>query len=275
MLKTDDNGELQVPIELMGRAQRFLPVAHHRRHSLRRAWPIWATPTSGPSATRCPPPDHAKVYTITDRPVYRPGSPVRFWFWVARARYDLPDATEFAGRPFTVVIQNPKGEKVLTKEFTADKFGGLRRLVRAPPPTRHSGSIRFSFPTRGGGSFRVEEYKKPEFKVTVLGTDQTKQRTGPKGVRNEWRRNRRKPSPRNDLRYLLNDHRIMINKNITRWQLLTIYHHQFSTNLSPRVLIHGAQPRPRFWRVSCQNAQYAKSGARQRTNLNVLQGDSP
>ncbi len=73
-----------------------------------------------------------KVYTITDRPVYRPGSPVRFKFWVARARYDQPVASEFAGQTFAVEIQNPKGDKVFAKTFKADAFGGFDGSFELP-----------------------------------------------------------------------------------------------------------------------------------------------
>ena len=107
-----------------------------------------------------------KVYTITDRPVYRPGAPVRFKFWVARSRYDQPDAADFAGQSFNVEIHNPKGEKVLTKKFTADKFGGFDGSFELPSDAA-LGVYQVFVPNRGGGSFRVEEYKKPEFEVTV------------------------------------------------------------------------------------------------------------
>ena len=107
-----------------------------------------------------------KVYLITDRPVYRPGAPVRFKFWVARARYDQPDASDFAGQPFTVEIHNPKGEKVFTKTFTADEFGGFDGSFELPSDAA-LGVYQVYIPKRGGGSFRVEEYKKPEFEVNV------------------------------------------------------------------------------------------------------------
>ncbi len=86
---------------------------------------IWLFGQSDPAYNQ------VKVYTITDRPVYRPGAPVRFKFWVARARYDQPDASEFAGKPFTVEIHNPKGDKVFTKRLHRRRLRRLRRLVRA------------------------------------------------------------------------------------------------------------------------------------------------
>ncbi len=110
--------------------------------------------------------NQVKVYPITDRPVYRPGAPVRFKFWIARARYDEPDASEFAGSTFTVEIHNPKGEKVFTKDFKADAFGGFDGSFELPSDAT-LGVYQVLVANRGGGSFRVEEYKKPEFEVNV------------------------------------------------------------------------------------------------------------
>jgi uncharacterized protein YfaS (alpha-2-macroglobulin family) len=114
--------------------------------------------------------DQTKVYTITDRPVYRPGAPVRFKIWVARARYDEPDASAFARQTFTVEIRNPKSEKVFTKEFESDAFGGFDGSYELPSDAM-LGVYQFLIPQRGGGSFRVEEYKKPEFEVKVEAPD--------------------------------------------------------------------------------------------------------
>ena len=57
---------------------------------------------------------------------------MQFKFWVAHARYDQPDASDFAGQTFTVEIQNPKGEKVFTRNFTADEFGGFDGSFELP-----------------------------------------------------------------------------------------------------------------------------------------------
>jgi uncharacterized protein YfaS (alpha-2-macroglobulin family) len=107
-----------------------------------------------------------KVFTITDRPVYRPGQPVRFKFWVAHARYDQPNAADFANATFSVEIHDPKGEKILTREYKADAFGGLDGTLELPSDAA-LGVYQLLIPNLGGGSFRVEEYKKPEFEVTV------------------------------------------------------------------------------------------------------------
>jgi hypothetical protein len=110
--------------------------------------------------------NQVKVFTITDRPVYRPGQPVKFKFWVRQAKYDQEDTSNFANQTFPVEIRNPKGDKILEKSFTADAYGGFDGEY-AIPADATLGVYGLSIPNQGGGSFRVEEYKKPEFEVTV------------------------------------------------------------------------------------------------------------
>jgi hypothetical protein len=107
-----------------------------------------------------------KVFVITDRPVYRPGQTAKFKFWVGEAKYDQEGASPYANATFNVEIHNPKGEKVLEKPFTADGFGGFDGELPLPKDAT-LGVYQCLIPNMGGGSFRVEEYKKPEFEVTV------------------------------------------------------------------------------------------------------------
>jgi len=107
-----------------------------------------------------------KVYTITDRPVYRPGQKMHFKLWVRHAQYDQDDKSDFANQTFNVEIQNPKGEKVLSKAFTADNYGGMEGDFDLPADAT-LGVYQVFVVNYGGGSFRVEEYKKPEFEVSV------------------------------------------------------------------------------------------------------------
>ena len=91
---------------------------------------------------------------------------MRFKFWVAHARYDQPDASDFAHKTFTVEIQNPKGEKILTRSFESDAFGGFDGSFELSSDAA-LGVYQVRVTNHGGGSFRVEEYKKPEFEVSV------------------------------------------------------------------------------------------------------------
>ncbi len=164
--KSDDQGQFVVGEKLMDRRYQWLITAQTREGRFaylgfsgiwypRRAWPEYR---------------QNKVYTITDRPVYRPGQKVKFKFWVRRADYRNDEKAVFAGRKFQVVINNPRNEKILEKEFTADEFGGFDGEIELPDDAV-LGVYSIMIPRKnrlgGGGSFRVEEYKKPEYEVSV------------------------------------------------------------------------------------------------------------
>jgi hypothetical protein len=110
--------------------------------------------------------NEVKLYTITDRPVYRPGQKVHYKFWIGHAQYDQADRNEFAGQTFAVEVQNPKGDKILQRQLKADDFGGLEGDLDLPADAM-LGVYSLAVLNRGGSQFRVEEYKKPEYEVTV------------------------------------------------------------------------------------------------------------
>jgi hypothetical protein len=115
-----------------------------------------------------------KVFAITDRPVYRPNQTVQFKAWARRARYDADDEAQFAGKKFTLVLNDPRGDEVLKQELTADAYGGVETSYEIPSDAT-LGAYQASIigdhepfgHVVGGINFRVEEYKKPEFEVTI------------------------------------------------------------------------------------------------------------
>jgi uncharacterized protein YfaS (alpha-2-macroglobulin family) len=113
-----------------------------------------------------------KVFAMTDRPVYRPEQKMQFAAWIEHAKYDQNDNSAFAKQTFKVRILNPKGEKVFEQDCTTDEYGGLSgEFALSKGVTLGAYAIQvFDAPGKihyGGGTFRVEEYKKPEFEVTV------------------------------------------------------------------------------------------------------------
>lgn len=137
-----------------------------------------------------------KVYSITDRPVYRPGHEVKFRLWVRQPRFH-EDTPRFVDQPFWLQIRNPKGDVVHEQEVRSDRWAGIDgswtlpadavlgqyaleicevdiapasrpRAGRQAPPARKPGTDRVVL---GAGSFRVEEYRKPEFEVQVAAPD--------------------------------------------------------------------------------------------------------
>ncbi len=107
-----------------------------------------------------------KTFAITDRPVYRPGQTVQFKFWIRQAQYDGDDKSAFAHQSFAVEIHNPRGEKIYGETLTSDNYGGIAGKFELPGDAT-LGQYQLIVVNRGGGTFRVEEYKKPEFEVTV------------------------------------------------------------------------------------------------------------
>ncbi|MFZ2657557.1 MAG: MG2 domain-containing protein [Victivallales bacterium] len=111
--------------------------------------------------------NQTKVYIITDRPVYRPDQETNFKIWVRKAKYDQEDVSDFANRAMTVIIRNPKNAEIYKKTLTADQFGGVEDKIKLPKSATlgvYSISIEH---TGGHGTFRLEEYKKPEYEVIV------------------------------------------------------------------------------------------------------------
>ena len=111
----------------------------------------------------------SKAFAMSDRPVYRPGQEVNYKIWLRHAQYDHGDVSQFAGRKAQVRIHDPKGEKVLDRHFTADDYGGLEFKYALPDAAAlgaYSVQV-LGFNVGGANQFRVEEYKKPEFEVTI------------------------------------------------------------------------------------------------------------
>jgi uncharacterized protein YfaS (alpha-2-macroglobulin family) len=115
-----------------------------------------------------------KTIFMTDRPVYRPAQNVQFKAWVRHAKYDKKDVSRYAGQSFTVRVRNPKNEEIYTKTIRADEYGGLTGEFELPSDAAlgvyhisHGSGIVY-----GGHTFRVEEYKKPEFEVTIEAPDE-------------------------------------------------------------------------------------------------------
>lgn len=161
---TDADGQLMLPAEKVNNQFQWLITARTPEGRLAytgftHAW--WGQRHDQDfNATR--------VFTITDRPVYRPEQTVKFKFWIEKSQYNQSDTAAFAEQDFTVQINNPQGEKIFEKTFKTDKFGGIEGdfpLVKNAMLGTYSLLVMNQL--NAGGSFRVEEYKKPEFEVKI------------------------------------------------------------------------------------------------------------
>jgi uncharacterized protein YfaS (alpha-2-macroglobulin family) len=130
-----------------------------------------------------------KVYSITDRPVYRPGHAVKFRLWTRKPRFDADD-NSYANKDCWVQMRNPKGDIVYEVEAKTDRWAGVDGEWTLPIDAT-LGSYQIGIaeehmvqitveengvpkivtkPQRhmiGGGSFVVEEYRKPEYEVKI------------------------------------------------------------------------------------------------------------
>ena len=107
------------------------------------------------------------AYVITDRPVYRPQQTVHFKVWVRRMHEGVMENAP--QQQFAVTVYDPRGNAVYSAAQTTDDFGGVAgELTLGEEPPLGVYRVQVSDEQyAGGGNFRVEEYKKPEFEVTV------------------------------------------------------------------------------------------------------------
>ena len=87
-------------------------------------------------------------------------------FGVRQAKYDQEYVSRYAGGSFQVRIRNPRGDEVHEATFTADEVGGFDGEYVLPEDAQ-LGVYSVTVDGYGSTTFRVEEYKKPEFEVTV------------------------------------------------------------------------------------------------------------
>lgn len=110
-----------------------------------------------------------RIYAFTDRPAYRPGETVQ-WKILARERSSEKWRTP-AGMAIDYQITGPRGEKVASGKATLNDFGSFwSELPLTSENALGAYSITFRLKDRhvaGAMLFRLEEYKLPEFRVSV------------------------------------------------------------------------------------------------------------
>lgn len=120
-----------------------------------------------------------RIYAFTDRPAYRPDETVR-WKAIARLRGTDEQWITPAGRELGYEITNPRGEKIASGTAKLNEFGsfwGELPLTASMPLGTYQ--IRFTYRdaqsrtqyAANASLFRLEEYKLPEFAVSVKTDD--------------------------------------------------------------------------------------------------------
>jgi alpha-2-macroglobulin len=111
----------------------------------------------------------AKVYAVTDRPLYRPGDQV-FVKFVGRHFQSARQSAPLPAGPLELVAYDPNGVPVATQKLQVSPEAGGDTTFRLPENATGGGyELRFTF--RGnayGAAFRVAEYQKPHFEITLV-----------------------------------------------------------------------------------------------------------
>jgi alpha-2-macroglobulin len=113
------------------------------------------------------------AYVYTDRPVYRPGHTVHIKAVVRRLKDDALDLP--ADKTLELKVTDADNKAVLTQNAQLSAHGTITAdltLDAAAGLGYYSISIEKNGQYAGNGSFYVEEYKKPEYQVTVKPTAQ-------------------------------------------------------------------------------------------------------
>jgi hypothetical protein len=116
-----------------------------------------------------------RVYAFTDRPAYRPGETVQ-WKFVAR-KYDGQSYSTPASQVLRYEVQDPRGSVVKQGKATLNGFGSAWGSLDLGESLA-LGEYRIVFGDQTDGDigratlFRLEEYKLPEFKVSVKTPEQ-------------------------------------------------------------------------------------------------------
>jgi hypothetical protein len=162
--KTDSDGLASLTMTIRGGAQGAEPenVWILARHGADAALvtPWGYNFTGNPAA-------HQHSYIYTDRPVYRPGHTVHIKGIV---RQEQNDTLALPGpRTVTLVVHGPDNKDVLRKALSLSPHGTVAvDMDLASDAALGYYSVEFAEEDiDGAGSFYVEEYKKPEYQVTV------------------------------------------------------------------------------------------------------------
>src|SRR4051812_29628750 len=108
-------------------------------------------------------------YVYTDRPVYRPGDTVHFKAILRThygATYQLPP-----GQEYNVQVTDIEGKEVFAADLKPSAMGSVNGEYTIPATGalgHHNINVRSGESYIQGGSFAVEEYKKPEYEVRVI-----------------------------------------------------------------------------------------------------------
>ncbi len=116
------------------------------------------------------------TYAISDRPLYKPGDTVHTKFFLREVGYDNPDHARWANQSGTLTIRDGRGEEVMKfQNLRTDALGAIEQEFILPGDAA-LGNWHANFSIRNHINarlnFRVEEFRTPEYEVTVEAPDE-------------------------------------------------------------------------------------------------------
>ncbi len=160
-LNTDENGSFSIkPAQNVG----YLFRARSNGQELAVPGDLWAYGNYAPQES------HPAAQTIffTDRAIYRPGQTIQYkgiclWVDQTKDNYEVLQREQL-----TVVFKDVNGKEVARQKQAANDYGSFAGSFIAPRD-RLMGQMTLQVEGRAQGAtyFRVEEYKRPKFEVTL------------------------------------------------------------------------------------------------------------
>jgi hypothetical protein len=142
----------------------YLFRARHEGQELATATDVWSYQWENQEELR----PVAQTVFFTDRSIYRPGQTIQYkgiCLWVDRSKdnYEV-----LKGEELTVVFKDVNGKEVARQKQRANDYGSFAGSFTAPRD-RLMGQMSLQVEGRAEGNayFRVEEYKRPKFEVTL------------------------------------------------------------------------------------------------------------
>lgn len=111
------------------------------------------------------------TYGISDRPLYKPGDTAHLKFYLRNVGYFQPDESRWANKNGKLTVMNGRGEETLKIEnLKTDALGAVETEMVIPKDAvlgNWQAIYQIGDQIASSVSLRVEEYRKPEYEVTV------------------------------------------------------------------------------------------------------------
>src|SRR5208337_5071601 len=159
-LRTDENGQFSMK---PAQNRAYLFRARHEGRELAMPedwWNYWQVPE--------PERPWAQTMFFTDRALYRAGQTIQYKGICLWVDHEKDNYEVLKGEELTVIFKDGNGKEVARQRQRANDYGSFAGSFTAPRD-RLMGSMSLQVEGRAQGqtSFRVEEYKRPKFQVTL------------------------------------------------------------------------------------------------------------